>query len=76
MKRSVFWLFKTSFLLLIGVFLGACANVISTQPQGKELDSAVSQRDLTQVLKLVDKPRQYKPKDRLIYYLDAGLLHH
>lgn len=61
---------------LIALLLSACASTHTLQARGKDLDQAIEQRDIPTALALVHNPKLYKGKDRVLYYLDAGLLHH
>ncbi|MDD3536171.1 MAG: hypothetical protein PHC50_08515 [Candidatus Cloacimonetes bacterium] len=72
MQAGVFRLLAFAALL----FLAACANLITTQPSSQNIDAALQARELEEVLKAVESPKAYSKKDRLLYYLDAGLLHH
>lgn len=45
-------------------------------PKIKDLDSALQYRDIPAAIALVEKPKAYKEKEKLLYYLDAGMLHH
>lgn len=64
-------------LLLFGVLLlSSCASAIHSPKVVKSLDDALVSRDINAALKIVDNPRHYKEKERLLYYLDAGMLHY
>lgn len=63
-------------LLLSGLLLSSCASAIHSPKVVKTLDHALATRDIGAALKIVDNPKHYKGKERLLYYLDAGMLHH
>ncbi|MCB5271685.1 MAG: hypothetical protein LHW56_07550 [Candidatus Cloacimonetes bacterium] len=63
-------------LLLLAVLLSSCASAIHSQKIVKNLDSALAARDIAAALKIVENPKYYNNKERLLYYLDAGMLHH
>ena len=74
-------LFPTSmvglaFSIALLILLSSCASMVTRQARGKDLDTAISQRDIPAALSIVQNPKLYKAKDRVLYYLDAGLLHH
>lgn len=75
MQLGVFRLIKL-FALALLLFTAACANLVTTQPRGQNLDLALQARQVSEVLKVVEAPKAYSPKDRLLYYLDAGLLYY
>lgn len=75
MQSGVFRLYQL-FGIFALLFFAACANIYSTQPRGQGIDVALQSRQISEALKLVEKPKAYAHKDRLLYYLDAGLLHY
>ncbi len=76
-QRSAYWLvLQSTALLLSGLLLTCCAASIHSPKVVKSLDSALASRDIAAALEIVEKPKYYKEKERLLYYLDAGMLHH
>ncbi|MCD8480319.1 MAG: hypothetical protein LRZ88_08925 [Candidatus Cloacimonetes bacterium] len=65
-----------AFSIALLILLSSCASMVTRQARGKDLDTAISQRDIPAALSIVQNPKLYKAKDRVLYYLDAGLLHH
>ncbi|HQQ68189.1 MAG TPA: hypothetical protein PLX77_05105, partial [Candidatus Cloacimonadota bacterium] len=63
-------------LILLLLLCASCASLNTTQARGKDLDAAISSRDIPTALKLVDNPKMKEGKDRVLYFLDAGMLHH
>ncbi|MDI3504544.1 MAG: uncharacterized protein PWP64_1480 [Candidatus Cloacimonadota bacterium] len=63
-------------ILLCGIMLGSCAAGIHSPRVAKSLDEALITRDLDAALAIVENPKYYKAKERLLYYLDAGVLYH
>jgi tetratricopeptide (TPR) repeat protein len=78
MKR----LLKKCRVLLIGatglLFLVSCASTYTYQAHYLDADALVSQRDFIGASKVIEKNKEivYKEKDRVLYYLDAGMLYH
>lgn len=69
--------FKATFsILLTGLLISSCALTHTMQPRGKDLEHALEMRDIPAALSIAGKPKQYRPKDRVLYYLDAGLLNY
>src|SRR5690554_746354 len=64
------------FIGICGIVLASCAAGIRSEATIASLDQALYQRDIGAALSIVDNPRAYKSKERLLYYLDAGMLHH
>jgi uncharacterized protein len=62
--------------IALAILLSSCASVVTRQARGKDLDAAIAQRDIPAALSIVQNPKLYKAKDRVLYYLDAGLLYH
>lgn len=62
--------------LALGLMLSACAVNINSPRVIKQMDKALENRELDKVIEIVEKPGLYKNKERLLYYLDAGILHH
>lgn len=63
-------------LLCSALLLSSCASGIYSQKIVKTLDHALISRDIDAALKIVENPKYYKEKERVLYYLDAGALHH
>ncbi|HNQ43020.1 MAG TPA: hypothetical protein PKI59_01255 [Candidatus Cloacimonadota bacterium] len=45
-------------------------------PKIKDPETALEYRDLDKAISMVEKPKEYKDKEKLLYYLDAGMLYH
>ncbi|MDD2423937.1 MAG: hypothetical protein PHG34_06980 [Candidatus Cloacimonetes bacterium] len=63
-------------LLFMAILLSSCASAVHSQKVVQSLDNALASRDIDAALKIVENPKNYKDKERLLYYLDAGMLHH
>lgn len=61
-------------LLVILVFQGILHA--AKAPKIKDPDTALEYRDLELAIGMVEKPKEYKEKERLLYFLDAGMLYH
>jgi len=61
---------------ICGIFLSSCAAGLRSPNTVATLDSALAQRDIDAALAIIEKPKAYKDKERLLYYLDAGMLYH
>nr|MDK2850315.1 uncharacterized protein [Candidatus Cloacimonadota bacterium] len=61
---------------ICGIILASCAANIRSEHTIATLDQALYQKDIDAALTIVDKPKAYKDKEKLLYYLDAGMLHH
>lgn len=68
------------YLIIIAliVSLTGCANVMTNTAQHKGSDNLLLKRDVAAVIKKVetDKAKTYKEKDRVLEYLDLGMLYH
>ncbi len=64
------------FLLVSVMLLSSCAVGIHSPRIVQNLDNALAARDIESALKIVENPKHYKNKERLLYYLDAGALYH
>lgn len=64
------------FIGICGIALSSCSAGIRSETTIASLDQALYQRDIASALAIVDNPKAYKSKERLLYYLDAGMLHH
>ncbi|MCK9557778.1 MAG: hypothetical protein M0R50_07030 [Candidatus Cloacimonetes bacterium] len=62
--------------MLVAVLFCSCAANITSYRTRMDLDKALAARDISKALSIVEKPGMYKQKERLLYYLDAGMLHH
>ena len=60
----------------MAILLSSCASAVHSQKVVQSLDNALASRDIDAALKIVENPKNYKDKERLLYYLDAGMLHH
>lgn len=63
-------------VLVLSFLLSACTANINSPHTIRKMDKALDKRDLGKVIDIVEKPGLYKKKERLLYYLDAGILRH
>lgn len=64
---------------LVGLlFLGSCASTVTQQSQYVDADALVAQRDFAGAGQVIEESKEssYKEKDRVLYYLDTGMLYH
>jgi len=65
--------------LLILVFsLNSCASMMTFKVQYKGVDSMMANRQFDKAIKQIEgsKEKHYAEKDRVLYYLDLGMLYH
>ncbi len=67
-----------SFLILVIVFTLSCASTKSSKTQFAGIDEKIISRDYHGALKQIEAARGkfYKEKEKALYYVDAGMLHH
>ncbi len=67
-----------SFLILVIVFTLSCASTKSSKTQFAGIDEKIISRDYHGALKQIEsaKGKFYKEKEKALYYVDAGILHH
>lgn len=75
-RSCIALILHSAVVLLCGIMLGSCAANIHSPHIVKSLDEALISRDIEAALAIVENPKYYKNKERLLYYLDAGILHH
>ncbi|OQY35362.1 MAG: hypothetical protein B6241_02405 [Spirochaetaceae bacterium 4572_59] len=66
-------------IVLAGVlFLTSCASTMTEQSQYVDADNLVAQRNFTAASLIIEenKSSAYQQKDRVLYYLDLGMLYH
>jgi hypothetical protein len=65
-------------IIITFLFLTACASVQTQTKQYKGSDNLLLKRDVAAVIKNVElnKAKTYKEKDRVLEYLDLGMLYH
>ncbi|MDC7235492.1 MAG: hypothetical protein PQJ58_19845 [Spirochaetales bacterium] len=66
-------------LILVSLFLiSSCASTRTFQQQYVEASGAVAGRDFASAATVIEshKENTYKQKDRVLYYLDVGMLYH
>lgn len=63
---------------LSGVFLYGCSSMYTQKKQFVEVDNAVAVQDFGSAAKSLEtsKDNYYTAKDRVLYYLDLGMLYH
>ncbi len=66
------------FLLSIAIILSSCASTQTFQYQYVEAGEHVAERDFAGASAVIEgyKEKTYKEKDRVLYYLDVGMLYH
>lgn len=62
--------------LFLAFVLTSCAANINSYKTRKEIDRAITSRDIPSALRIVERKGMYRNKERLLFYLDAGMLHH
>lgn len=70
---------KTAAVLLAAVLvLSSCASTMTIQNQYEEAQEYVARRDFAGAGAVIEsyKNESYKEKDRVLYYLDVGMLYH
>ncbi len=69
---------RTSILLSGGLLLAGCANLRTSKSQYAGTDSMLARADYPAAISRIESAREkaYPPKDRVVYYLDIGMLHH
>ncbi len=58
--------------------LGSCASTVTQQSQYMEAQEFIARRDFSGAGKVIEESKEvyYKQKDRVLYYLDTGMLYH
>ncbi|PIE04345.1 MAG: hypothetical protein CSA76_04730 [Spirochaetales bacterium] len=76
MKASLHTAAFVSFVAL--VFLGSCASTRTFQKQYLESRQLLERRDFSGAAELIEKYKNsgYRKKDRVLFYLDTGMLYH
>lgn len=71
-------LLKSLCLVLFLVLLVSCASTRTRQDQYIETEGFLAQRDYAAAAQVIDSAKQdaYKEKDRVLFYLDIGMLYH
>ena len=66
------------FLILVLLFAISCASTKSSKAQFIGIDEKLISRDYQGVLDQIEaaKDKFYKKKEKALYYVDAGMLHH
>lgn len=69
---------KSLFFLLIIFLLSACATMQTSKEQFTGIDDKLKIRDYAGAISQIEnaKDKYYKPKEKVVYYLDLGLLYH
>ncbi|MDA3849913.1 MAG: hypothetical protein PF447_01435 [Spirochaetaceae bacterium] len=64
--------------MLVALLLFSCASTKTNQDQYIETEGFVAQRDFASAAAVIEaaKTDSYKEKDRVLYYLDIGMLYH
>ncbi len=69
--------FFTVFILL-GLLLASCASMMTMKQQYKGIDKMLVDRQFVKAVKQIEgaKKKYYTEKDKVLYYLDLGMLYH
>jgi len=69
---------KCTLFLAIVLIAASCASTKTNQNQYIESEGYLAQRDYASAAMVIDqaKEKSYKEKDRVLYYLDIGMLYH
>jgi hypothetical protein len=72
------WLFPAIIAGLLSVLLSACSSVQTQKKQFAEVDNAVAAENFSGAASSLErsKDKYYEKKDRVLYYLDLGMLYH
>jgi len=79
MRRSGRIIKYCSFILPFLLFLSSCASVMTMNEQYKEMDDLLIKRDFSQASAIIKEAKDedlYQEKDRVLYYLDMGMLNY
>ena len=70
--------FVSSLLISLVVLLFSCSSMMTMKQQFKGVNAKIAQHDYAGALALLEKSKDkyYEAKDRVMYYLDAGMLSH
>jgi hypothetical protein len=65
-------------LLLLVFVLGSCASMVTSKQQYKGIDKMLVNRQFDQAVAQIEKAKEkhYTEKDKVLYYLDLGMLYH
>lgn len=71
-------LLKRTWFALLVLLLSGCSSVMTRKEQFKEVDKLFDKGDFSASAARLEKSREryYAAKDRVIYYLDSGMLNH
>jgi hypothetical protein len=71
-------MFKILIISSLSIFLFSCASTMTIQDQYQEASSFYRERNFTAAAGIIESYREisYKEKDRVLYYLDTGMLYH
>ncbi len=75
MKRT--FIFLTAFIFLLGIISG-CASMKTSKKQFSGINEKLEIRDFAGAISQIEsaKGKFYKEKERVLYYLDLGMLYH
>jgi hypothetical protein len=76
MQQNI-WKFG-GFLLIIIFFISSCSSMVTIKAQYKGIDKMMENRNFDKAIKQIEKSKEknYAEKDRVLYYLDLGMLYH
>jgi hypothetical protein len=76
MKRYNIWLIGCLLILLLSV--NSCSSMMTMKAQYKGIDKMMANRNFDKAIKQIEgaKEKHYAEKDRVLYYLDLGMLYH
>jgi uncharacterized protein len=66
------------FAFTIILMLAGCASMATSTTQYKGMDQKLAAQDYNATIAQIEaaKDKEYKPKDKVLYYLDLGMLYH
>jgi hypothetical protein len=75
-KRYGIWLIGCLLVLLLSV--SSCSSMMTMKAQYKGIDRMMTNRNFDKAIKQIEgaKEKNYSEKDRVLYYLDLGMLYH
>ncbi|MBN1798018.1 MAG: hypothetical protein JW822_05555 [Spirochaetales bacterium] len=75
-KRHYIWLMSCLLILVFSV--SSCSSMMTMKAQYKGIDKMMANRNFDKAIKQIEgaKEKHYAEKDRVLYYLDLGMLYH
>ncbi len=79
MRRAGRVVERSAFILPVLLFLSSCASMMTMNEQYEEMDELLISRDFEQASIIIEEAKTdglYKEKDKVLYYLDIGMLNY